>query len=112
ADTAKVIERPYAELRVEAQGEDVNLVGRGGIPATFTHWSFGQLSARAGAPADYLRSLPPTLAAQNLNYGLCNRPPEGNAQLLFHADGSLVLRAFTSDKYSRIWNHEVAQRCM
>lgn len=32
--------------------------------ATFTHWSFGQLSRVIGAPASYLRELPIDLAAE------------------------------------------------
>ena len=35
-----------------------------------THWSFGQLSQLAGAPAGYLRDMPAKLAEVNLNWGL------------------------------------------
>ena len=102
-----------AELRTEAIGGDVQLVGRMGNPAKLTHWSFGQLSARVGAPAGYLRGLPATLACQNLNHGLANYADKADrANLLFHANGSLLCRAFTSDKYARIWNHEVAERLL
>ena len=111
-DSARVSAVLYSSMRVEAQEKEMALVGKSNQPAQFTHWAFGQLSARVGAPADYLRSLPPTLAAQNLNYGLANRPPEGTAQLLFHTNGGLLLRAFTSDKYARIWNYEVAERLL
>jgi hypothetical protein len=34
------------------------------------------------------------------------------ASLLFHSNGSLLLRAITSDQYARIWNWEVAERLM
>jgi len=34
------------------------------------------------------------------------------ANLLFHRNGSLLLRAITSDQYARIWNYEVAERLM
>jgi hypothetical protein len=101
------------DLRVENVDGDVQLVGRGGIPSRLTHWSFGQLSSRVGAPASYLRALPATLAAQNLNHGLANRradDPDSNVHLLFHQNGSLLLRALTSDKYARIWNHEITGR--
>lgn len=102
-------------LRVEAVDGAVQLVGRGGVPARLTHWSFGQLAARVDAPASYLRELPPTLAAQNLNYGLAKRASskeDATANLLFHANGSLLLRAITSDRYSRVWNYEVAERLL
>lgn len=43
--------------------------------AGFTHWSFGQLCRTVGAPAGYLRDLPPTLAADCLNHGLKDANP-------------------------------------
>lgn len=106
---------PINALRVEAIDGDVQLVGRKGIPARLTNWSFGQLSARVGAPVGYLQKLPATLAAQNLNHGLAKRI-EGNgdatANLLFHRNGSLLLRAMTTDKYARIWNWELVERLL
>jgi hypothetical protein len=102
-------------LRVEAIDGNVQLLGKGSVPACLTHWSFGQLASRVDAPAGYLRSLPATLAAQNLNHGLAKRvkdDQDATANLLFHANGSLLLRAITSDKYSRIWNYEVAERLL
>lgn len=106
---------PINSLRVEAVEGQVQVMGKGSVPARLTHWSFGQLAARVGAPAGYLRELPATLAAQNLNHGLARRvgdDADATANLLFHANGSLLLRAITSDKYSRIWNWEVAERLM
>ena len=104
-----------ADLRVEAVDGAVQLIGRGGVPARLTHWSFGQLAARVGAPAAYIRQLPATLAAQNVNHGLSRRVKgdgETTASLLFHENGGLLLRAITSDRYSRVWNYEVAQRLL
>lgn len=102
-----------AELRVEAVNEDVQLVGRQGVPSLLTHWAFGQLSARVGAPASYLRELPATLASQNLNHGLkAYADKSDTASLLFHQNGGVLLRAFTSEQYSRIWNWEVAERLL
>ena len=111
---------PYSALRVEAVNNDVVLVGKKSdgtqVPATLTHWAFGQLAARAGAPAGYLRTLPATLASQNLNHGLKARGEEndsdGKAKLLFHANGSLIARAVTSEKYSRIWNSDLTARLL
>jgi hypothetical protein len=97
------------QLRVEAIDGEVSLVGRANNPARLTHWSFGQIASRVSAPAAYLRTLPATLAAQNLNHGLA-KGGEGNAKALFHSNGSLVLRCLTSDQYTRIWNSDVAQR--
>ncbi len=110
--TAKENKVPVSVIRTEAINGNVQLVGRAGNPAMLTHWSFGQLAARISAPANYLRDLPATLACQNLNHGLAKLPNDYTANLLFHSNGSLLLRAFTSDEYARIWNWEVAERLL
>lgn len=113
ADTARVARTPYSELRVEAENNEVQITGKTGQFARLTHWSFGQLAQLIGAPAGYLRDLPATLAVQNLNYGLKHRlddKGDGTAQMLFHQNGSLLLRAVTSEVYQRIWNWEIAKR--
>lgn len=108
---------PVGSLRAEADAGDIKLIGKANIPAKLTHYSFGQLSRVAGAPAGYLRSLPATLAAQNLNYGLKKLDQDdGSAdggqklQLLFHKNGSLVTRAITGEQYDRVWNHELVSK--
>lgn len=115
-DDAREKKVPFADLRVEAIDADVQLVGKVGTPAKLTHWAFGQLCQRLEAPASYLRELPATLACQNLNHGLARRIADaaGNtlANLLFHSNGGLLLRAITTDSYTRIWNHEVAARLL
>lgn len=108
-------ETPIASLRVENVDGDVQLVGRQGVPARLTHWAFGQLAARVQAPASYLRELPATLAVQNLNHGLAHRAAadqDGKVNLLFHNNGSLLLRALTSERYERIWNWEITDRLL
>lgn len=107
---------PFADMRVENVEGDVQLVGKAGVPAKLTHWAFGQLCSRLEAPASYLRELPATLACQNLNHGLAQwvKDAAGNAlaNLLFHKNGGLLLRAITTDAYTRIWNYEVAARLL
>lgn len=106
-------EVPVGDIRVEKVGEDIAVIGKMNNPALLTNWAFGQLSNRIGAPASYLRQLPATLASQNLNHGLSKlADKDAKAQLLFHQNGSLLLRAITSDKYSRIWNWEVTKRLL
>lgn len=102
------------DLRVEADNADLKLVGKQNVPATISHFAFGQLAARVKAPAGYLRGLPPTLAAQNLNHGLkeLGAASDTKSRLLLHRNGSLVLRAATSEKYSRVWNDELVGRVM
>ena len=113
AATASEVKVPVSIIRTEAIEDNVQIIGRGNLPALLTNWAFGQLSARIGAPASYLRELPATLACQNLNHGLkkyANRSDVAN--LLFHQNSGLLLRAFTSDGYARIWNWEVAERLL
>lgn len=108
-ETARQAVVNWNDLRVEAVGDELVTVGKAGIPATLTHHAFGQIAGRVGAPAGYLRQLPTTLAAQNLNHGLRERE-DGEAHLLVHQNGSLLLRAATSEKYERVWNFEVVDR--
>ena len=87
------------------------MIGKTNVPAKFTHYSFGQIASRVKAPPSYLRELPATLAAQNLNYGLANqKDPEASAKLLIHRNGDMLVRCFTSAKYQRIWNYEVSNQ--
>lgn len=111
ADNAQTSHLPYNDLRVEANEGEVQVTGKTGIFARLTHWSFGQLARVINAPADYLRSLPATLACQNVNHGLKAREDTGTqAELLFHKNGGLMLRSLTSDRYARIWNHSIVTR--
>lgn len=116
ADIAKEKRVPFADLRVENRDGDVQLIGKADVPAKLTHWAFGQLCAKVEAPASYLRELPATLACANLNHGFSKRVQDAqgntNASLLFHQNGNLLLRAITTDAYTRIWNYEVAGRLL
>jgi hypothetical protein len=106
---------PWDKLRTEAHKEDVLIVGQRNTSAQLSHFGFGQLCGKVEAPAEYLRGLPATLAVQNLNHGLKKRADEfkgSNAQLLFHQNGGLLMRAITTEKYSRVWNHEVIERVL
>jgi hypothetical protein len=104
-------------LRAEAVGGALCLVGKGGTPAGLTHYVTGQVCDYAGAPAGYIRQLPATLAAQNINHGLAKRAAkDDNANLLLHVpDGDMtkvVIHAVNSEKYARFWNWEVAERLL
>jgi hypothetical protein len=113
ANSAREKKVAISSIRTEAVDGNVQIVGKKNNPAQLTHWSFGQLAARVGAPAGYLRDLPATLAVQNLNHGLAHKAENDvDVNLLFHQNGGMLLRAFTSDKYTRIWNWEVAERLL
>lgn len=103
---------PYASLRTEAGGDDVLLVGKSNVPSKLTHWAFGQLSSRVGFPADPLRTLPPTLAAQVLNHKLANMERDASCNLLLLQNGGYIVRALTSERYTRIWNNDITSRLL
>jgi hypothetical protein len=86
------------------------VVGPSGNPAIPTHWAFGQLAARAGAPAGYLRDLPNELAVDCLNYGLhVARPVEDIGVLLYKNGGLAEMHAVTGANYGRIWDARVTK---
>lgn len=91
------------------QNDELVLAGPNGAVASFTHYSFGQLCARVHAPADYMRSLPAALAAENLNNGLRNSEVAGQLLLDVSNQDHFELRAFTSERYSRIWNADILE---
>lgn len=113
ADQACETTVPFKDLRVEAVKGEVQLVGKTGTTAHASNFAFRQLAARAGAPANYLQTLPATLAAQNLNHGLAKRGADStsnDAKLMFHQNGGLLLRSVTTEIYERIWNYEIVAR--
>lgn len=104
----------YADLRVEARDDELVLIGKENYPAQLTHYAFGQLCGRGEpmAPPHFLRQLKPTLAAQVLNSCLKQRAGNDNAYLLFHQNGKMLLRAALSERYERLWNNEIFERCL
>ena len=68
------------------------------IERKLTHWSFGQLAQRAGAPASYLRTLPSYLATDCIREGLRHADHEEN-KFYYTADR---IHAITSSTYGRI----------
>ena len=64
------------DLRTEAlDTDDLAIRNTSGRTAALTHWSFGQLATIASAPPNYLRTLPTTIAADAINYGLQRLTP-------------------------------------
>lgn len=85
------------------------VLGPDGVPTNPTHWGFNQLSARIKAPAGYLRTLPPDIAADAINHGLRSRGIEDVGALLRKEEGSIIpdLAALTGPNYGRVWNSDV-----
>ena len=98
------------ELHATAYGDEVVLNGRADRRAALTHYSFGQLASKAGAPANYLRTLPAAVAADCINHGLSQE--DRDVDLLFsrYDGGELQLRSMHSDRYARIWNSDITER--
>lgn len=110
AQTAVALDR----LQVKpADNGEIGLYAPNGLLGTLSHWSFGQLAARAKAPAGYLRTLPPMLAAVNLQWSMESNEAaseEGNDAKLLVRDvdaTSPTVAAVTSPTYGRIWDRDV-----
>lgn len=101
---APVDDDPRGLVAIDKQSEE---------PHQLTHWSFGQLSGLAGAPAGYLRTIPGPLAADCLNYGLhLAREVESVGLLTYKNGGEPELRAATGPNYGRIWNADIVKALM
>lgn len=97
----------------EPQGNEVMLHGlSSGTHTRLTHYAFGQLATDLASPANYLRTLPPQLACDNLNYGLTVADKDKLNVGLFHSNNGngLICRCVTSSVYQRIWNYEIIDR--
>jgi hypothetical protein len=110
---------PWDSLRIEAQGDELALLGRGGIPATLNNWSLSQicaLPARDGsgtlAPTEFLGRLSTNVAADvltdRLTRGIGRQKP---AHLLVSGPtASMMLRSITTTAYERVWDYDIALR--
>jgi len=87
---------------------DFSLGGR--IKASATNWSFGQICSEIGVPANYLKTLPASLAADNLNYALDNA--DRTIKAYSYMNGSQNLRAITSPRYGRLYDSQVVDAVM
>lgn len=112
ADNSRTYDLNQAQLKVVTDGRKLMLETPVG-DMKFTHWSFSQLCQKIGAPAPWLRSLDPELAAANLNAGLARASVGDDAQMYYRNDTSTPqLLALTSQKYGRIFNHDVVKAVM
>lgn len=114
------VSRVLANRRVMAAPVEGDESGKGlviverqsGVPALPSHWAFGQLCGRVGAPAGYLRTLPAAMAADCVNYGLQARQEVDELGFLLRQEGHglpAALAAVTGPNYGRIWNAEIAK---
>jgi hypothetical protein len=82
-----------------------------GRAASLTHWSFGQLATIAAAPPSYLRTLPATIAAIAINYGLQQQRRDQH-QLFVERTAPWTAHAITSPRYARVQHDELAGRVL
>src|SRR3954470_22487984 len=99
------------EFRTEAVDDDLAFRETSGHTATLTHWSFGQLATIAGAPPNYLRSLPASIASSAINYGL-RRVQREQHQLFVKDTAPWTVHALTSPRYARVHHDELASRVL
>jgi hypothetical protein len=94
-------------------GGEIAVCDKGGPLGELSHFAFGQLCARAKAPAGYLRSLPADLAVIPLQWSLETHEAtsdEGNdCKLLTRVNGHDTVAAVTSPTYGRIWDVDVVR---
>jgi hypothetical protein len=100
------------DVRTEPVAPDaLALRDASGRQAALTHWSFEQLAGIAAAPPKYLRTLPATIAADAINYGLRRQRREQH-QLLADRDAPWTVHAITSQRYARVHHDELASRVL
>ncbi|MBM3496886.1 MAG: DUF932 domain-containing protein, partial [Armatimonadetes bacterium] len=113
AATVSASDIRFTDLSIAPRDEDLVLVSSRGAEATFNNWSFSQFCSRVGAPTDFMRQLPADLASKCLNYRIVHPENDGGAaNMLFHKNGHLTLRAFTGTSYSRIWDMDITSRLL
>lgn len=108
--------RRLSAAPVEGDGKALVIVDRESEqPVNPSHWSFGQLCGRIGAPAAYLRSLPPEMASDCVNLGLERMDIDDTGVLIRQEEGGTGIQALpslaavTGPGYGRIWNDDVAK---
>ena len=97
------------DFRTTALADDALTFETSNRAATLTHWSFGQLATIAGAPPNYLRALPASIAADALNHGI-RRQSRTQHQLLIDRDDPWTVRAITSPRYARVLRLNLLRR--
>src|SRR5215470_10602085 len=99
------------EFRTEAVDHNLAFRESSGRTAALTHWSFGQLATIAGAPPNYLRSLPASIASGAINFGL-SRIDRAQHQLFVADTAPWTVHAITSPRYARVHHDELASRVL
>jgi hypothetical protein len=96
---------PGGPLSVSIEGQGV---------FNMTHYAFNRMAQVAKAPPGYLRRLPTPLLAANLRYGLraCDQSNQHVYLMGDGENGSGRLRTLTSERYGRIFDHDLVEAIM
>lgn len=106
------LEQPLSQCRLVSTDRGVEMVLAGQErTARVGHFAFTQVCRKLNAPASYMRTLPSDLAVECLENSRGHADARGDRILLLdHTDQSSPrLRATTSSKYFRVWNHEIVE---
>ena len=98
-------------LATLATTDGVGLRDQDGGFAPLTHWSFDQLASIAGAPPEYLRSLPASIAAAAISHGLSEQRRD-TYQLFADNARPGTVRAITPRFYKRVHHDELVGRVL
>jgi len=90
------------DLHVADSGTDIVVHNSYLRPRKLTHWAFGQLAAKVGAPPEFLRTLPPPLVSEIL----VTKSTELGEDVNLYASHDSV-QAFTGPRYGRILNVDI-----
>ncbi len=108
--------RSIMNIDIKTVGGGELAVNGGTPPALLTNWSFGQLCSMTGAPARYLRTLPPELVTLCIRHALVKADSECRLLLRQPEGGNgmdhLVCSALTGPGYGRIWDSSVVEYLM
>lgn len=105
---SKVID--VSDIRINAKMDDPDKLTMhldSDVEVAPNHWSFGQLAGLVGAPAGYLRKLPASLAAINLQYGVSSVREE-NVKAYWDGE-EFGLMAATGPDYGRVYDYELVR---
>ena len=84
-----------------------------GYPVDLSQFSAEQFCADLKIPFNYVNGLPQDIALENFNHGLKTFSRDEESIILMNSgEGNPIIRAVTSERYARIYDHEVVKRLM
>lgn len=101
-----------ALLQVLPEAGELNLIGPQGKHAKITYGGLDKVCRLVEAPASYIRTLPPRVAAEALTHGLAVRGSLETKLLLRNGGSDLQVRDASGESYERIYAAEVAARLL